>query len=104
MNVIIEDDYLADLYAGVGVKGKPRYSEDIIRGFRKRVTQMKNAKDSNDLRNLKSLHFEKLSGNLRGKNSIRVNDAFRIIFRLESDGTNERLEIIMIEDLNNHYD
>jgi len=86
MNVIIENDYLAALYVGSDVKGKPKYSEEIIRGFRKRVTQMKNAKDSNDLRKLKSLHFEKLSGDLKGKYSVKVNDAFRIIFRLEADG------------------
>ncbi|WP_428330380.1 type II toxin-antitoxin system RelE/ParE family toxin [Mucilaginibacter sp.] len=103
MNVIIEGDYLKDLYAGVEVKGKPKFGEDIIRGFRKKVALMKNASNSNDLRNLKSLHFEKLSGNLNGKYSVRINNAYRIIFRMEPDGNNVRVEIIFIEDLSNHY-
>lgn len=52
---------------------------------------------------LKSLHFEKLSGNLEGKYSVRINQTYRIIFRIEKDGNNNRVEIICIEELNNHY-
>lgn len=103
MVVIIEDDYLRDLYVGKAVKGKPRFGQEIIRGFKKRILQMKNAKNSNDLRTNKSLHFEKLSGNLQGKYSVRVNDAYRIVFRLETEGGRERVEIIFVEDLSNHY-
>jgi toxin HigB-1 len=103
MLVIIENDYLKKLYEGSRVKGKPEYNEEIIRGFKKCILKLKNVKDSKDLGNLKSLHFEKLSGNLKGKYSVRINDSYRVIFRLEKDGKNERIEIILIEDLSNHY-
>lgn len=103
MVVVIEDDYLKDLYVGEPVKGKPRFGQEIIRGFKKCVLKMKNAKNSNDLRANKSLHLEKLSGNLLGKYSVRINNAYRIIFRMETEGGQERIEIIYVESISNHY-
>lgn len=102
MIVMIEDDYLRDLFVGKP-KGKPRFSPEVIRGFQKCIVKMKHAQHSNDLRSIKSLHFEKLSGDLKGKYSVRVNNAYRIVFRLETEGNRERVEIIFVEELNNHY-
>jgi proteic killer suppression protein len=39
-----------------------------------------------DLRSLPSNHFEKLSGNLKGKCSIRVNKQWRLIFFWNDSG------------------
>jgi len=103
MRVIIEDEYLKDLYRNSYPTGKPKFNKEIELKFIGRVTQMEKAINTNDLRALKSLHFEKLSGKLDNKYSIRVNEAFRIIFRIEKDGNNMRLEVICIEELSNHY-
>ncbi|MBS1528836.1 MAG: type II toxin-antitoxin system RelE/ParE family toxin [Bacteroidetes bacterium] len=103
MRVIIEDEYLEYLYVNGRSKGKPKFSFEIERTFIKRVIQISSAQNSNDLRAIKSLHFEKLSGDYTGKYSIRVNDAFRIILRLEKEAENVRVEIICIEELSNHY-
>lgn len=103
MTVVIEDDYLSDLFRGKKPKGKPRFGPEVIRGFQKCIAKIKNAQNSIDLRNIKSLHFEKLSGDLKGKYSVRVNDAYRSVFRLEADGNRERVEIIFVEELSNHY-
>jgi proteic killer suppression protein len=103
MRVIIEDEYLVLLYKNGETLGKPKFNRAIELGFIKRVNQMEQAVNTNTLRALKSLHFEKLSGNLNGKCSIRVNEAFRIIFRVEKDGNNTKLEVICIEELNKHY-
>lgn len=103
MKVIIEDVYLAELYKNGKSEGKPKFNIEIELGFIKRVAQMEQAENTNTLRLLKSLHFEKLSGDLDGKYSVRVNRAFRIIFRVEKDGHNIKLQVICIEDLNNHY-
>ncbi len=103
MRVIIEDEYLVLLYKNGETSGKPKFNKEIELGFIKRVNQMEQAINTNTLRALKSLHFEKLSGNLSGKYSIRINEAFRIIFRVEKDGNNTRLEVICIEELNKHY-
>ncbi len=103
MKVIIEDEYLANLYKNGKSDGKPRFNADIELGFIKRIIQLEQSQNTNSLRTLKSLHFEKLSGNLIGKHSIRVNKAFRIVFRIEKDGNDVRLEVICVEELNNHY-
>ncbi|HAL81457.1 MAG TPA: hypothetical protein DCO83_03830 [Mucilaginibacter sp.] len=103
MRVIIEDEYLVKLYKNGETSGKPKFNREIELSFIKRVNQMEQAVNTNTLRALKSLHFEKLSGNLNGKYSIRINQAFRIIFRIEKDGDNTRLEVICIEEVNNHY-
>jgi proteic killer suppression protein len=103
VKVIIEDTYLARLYENEQSEGKPKFNIDIELGFIKRIIQIEQANNTNILRSLKSLHFEKLSGNLDGKYSIRINRSFRIIFRIERDNQNVRLEIIAIEELSNHY-
>ncbi len=103
MRVIIEDEYLVSLYSTGKSVGKPRFNQKIEQAFIKRIIQIEQAQNTNNLRSLKSLHFEKLSGNLEGKYSIRVNLAFRIVFRIEKDGNDTRIEIICIEELNNHY-
>jgi proteic killer suppression protein len=103
MRVIIEDEYLKALFVNGHSTGKPRFNKNIEEKFIKRIIQIEQAANTNDLRTLKSLHFEKLSGNFANKYSIRINDAFRIIFRIQKDGNNVRVEIIYIEELSNHY-
>jgi len=100
MQIIIEDDYLEGVIRNGKEIGKPKFPIEVISGFLRRIVQMKSAKDSNDLRAIKSLHFEKLSGTRRGRYSIRVNKGWRIIFRIDN---NERIEILAVEELSNHY-
>ena len=103
MRVIIEDDYLEYLFAHGKSKGKPKFGYDIERAFIKRVLQISSSQNTNDLRSIKSLHFEKLSGDLSGKYSIRVNQGFRMILRIEQEPDNIKVEIVCIEEMNNHY-
>ncbi|MDB5154092.1 MAG: hypothetical protein JWR54_2843 [Mucilaginibacter sp.] len=103
MRVIIEDEYLEYLFVNGKSKGKLQFNHDIERTFIKRVVQISSAQNTNDLRAIKSLHFEKLSGDFAGKHSIRVNEGFRIILRVEKEADNIRIEIICIEEMNNHY-
>src|ERR1700712_1693368 len=103
MRGIIEDEYLAYLFVNGKSKGKPKFNFDIERTFIKRVIQISSAQNTNDLRAIKSLHFEKLSGEFAGKHSIRVNDGFRIILRVEKEADSIKIEIICIEEMNNHY-
>src|ERR1700761_3913576 len=103
MRVIIEDEYLVNLYVNGKPIGKPRFNAEVELIFVRRIVQIEQARNTNDLRNIKSLHFEKLTGKLVGKYSIRVNRSFRIIFRIEKDGDDNRIEIICVEELNNHY-
>ena len=99
MQVIIEDEYLKALFNNGFAPRKPKFNVEVERKFISRVIQMEQAANTNDLRAIKSLHFEKLSGKLEGKHSVRINGAFRIIFRIEKEANDVRIEIIYIEEL-----
>ena len=53
--------------------------------FRKKVGFIESVESELDLRNYRALHFEKLSGDRSGQHSIRLNDQWRLILRLERD-------------------
>ncbi|MGF7076586.1 type II toxin-antitoxin system RelE/ParE family toxin [Mucilaginibacter sp. R-33] len=103
MQVIIEDHFLGEVANYNKVAGKSPFPDEVIKAFRKRLYQIKQAKSTADLRMIKSLHFEKLKGKkYEGKYSIRLNISYRLIFRIENNEIS-RLEIICIEEINNHY-
>ena len=99
MQVMINDHFLGEVASGT--HGKLPFPNEAAIGFRKRLVQINQAQSTHDLRNLKSLHFEKLKEKrYDGKYSIRINKAYRIIFSINRDGG---LEIIEIDEINNHY-
>ncbi|WP_111672373.1 type II toxin-antitoxin system RelE/ParE family toxin [Algoriphagus litoralis] len=52
---------------------------------RRKLRMLNNSQNINDLRIPPSNHLEKLSGNLSGKFSIRINKQWRIIFTWEGN-------------------
>ena len=56
---------------------------------RRKLRMMNNAQNINDLRIPPANHLEKLSGNLKGFYSIRVNKQWRIIFNWKSSNAYE---------------
>ncbi|WPU99467.1 type II toxin-antitoxin system RelE/ParE family toxin [Mucilaginibacter sp. cycad4] len=103
MHVIIEDHFLGEVANYNKVTGKSPFPDEVIKAFKKRLYQIRQAKNTADLRMIKSLHFEKLKGKkYEGKYSIRLNISYRLIFRIENNEIS-RLEIICIEEINNHY-
>jgi proteic killer suppression protein len=51
---------------------------------RRKLRMLNNSQDVNDLRIPPSNHLEKLSGNLKGFYSIRINRQWRVIFKWEN--------------------
>ena len=80
--------------------GATRYPPEVVDAFFEKMFVIQSARDENDVRTIKSLHFEKLQGErgLRGKRSIRLNRQFRLILRLETDEQGKLVCIISIED------
>ena len=76
------------------------YSETVVEAFRERIRTIIRADNENDLRALKSLHFEKLKGKRKHEYSMRINDQFRLIFQIEAAERGNRLVIVDIE---KHY-
>ncbi len=58
---------------------------EIQQVARRKLRMINNAQDINDLRIPPANHLEKLSGNLTGFYSIRINKQWRIIFKWKTD-------------------
>lgn len=102
MKVKIQDEYLNVILTHEELFGKQEFPTEVIEKFKQRVFQISEAKDTRDLRAIKSLHFEKLrSGRYKGRYSIRLTLAYRMIFTIEKEEIH--VEVIVIEEINNHY-
>jgi proteic killer suppression protein len=74
------------------------FSAEIVRLYRKRMNLIRSAADERDLYALKSLHFEKLKGARGEDRSIRLNGQWRLVIRLEGEGSSKTVVILSIED------
>lgn len=71
-----------------------------VRGYRKVMGWIRAARDERDIRQMRSLHFEKLRGNRSHQYSMRVNDQYRLIVEIESaDG---RTKVVLVEVIDYH--
>ncbi len=102
MKVIIENLYLEHLYNGDVLKGKPKFSKEVTEKFKKKIELIKSVENIAELKQFRSLNFEALSGNLKGKYSIRIDLKYRLILRIEK-GEITIEEVLIVEDLTNHY-
>ena len=102
MNLKFNNDYLEALFEGETVKGKPKFSRDIVVKFRKTVLLLRFVATISDLYKFKGLHFEALRGDLQGFYSVRVDIKYRLILRIEADEIS-LADMLIIEDLTKHY-
>jgi proteic killer suppression protein len=57
----------------------------VVKAFRKRMQFIRAASDERTFYSMKSLHYEKLKGDRAGQSSMRLNDQWRLILRLEGE-------------------
>jgi len=72
------------------IKGVP---DDILKIANRKLTQIQNARDLNDLRIPPGNRLEALSGSRKGQHSMRINDQWHICFRWQ-DGDAHDVEIV----------
>lgn len=70
----------------------------VVKAFRMRMQQIRNAPDERDFYNLKSLRFEKLKGNRSHQHSMRLNNQMRLILEFKGKAPNKVVILIGIED------
>lgn len=70
----------------------------IVKAFRKRMQFIRAAIDERAFYAMKSLHYEKLKGDREGQHSMRLNDQWRLILRIEQDESGKAVVIISITD------
>ncbi|MGA9133955.1 MAG: type II toxin-antitoxin system RelE/ParE family toxin [Candidatus Sulfotelmatobacter sp.] len=81
---------------------EPAYTDgrppDVVKAFRKRMQFLRAAKTEQDLRNWKALHFEKLKGQRKDERSVRLNDQWRLILKLEQATNGPQIVVVGITD------
>lgn len=70
----------------------------VIQSTRRKLNVIRAAPDERTLRNWKSLHYEKLKGDLAEKRSIRLNEKWRMVFRLDESTQPPKIVVTAIED------
>jgi proteic killer suppression protein len=96
MKVSFSDDDLARVETDPDFSGG--YAPAVVKAFRKVMGFIRSAADERDFYQMRSLRFEKLSGQRRHERSMRVNDQYRLIVELEGDGQAKTVRVITIED------
>ena len=105
MIIEFEKDYLRELYEEGKTKNKKyRFQKEVINQYKKTIDKLKPANCIEDLYPIRSLHYEKLIGDKKGIESVRVNEQFRIEFksRVAGDIPNV-ITICAIIELSKHY-
>ncbi len=96
MEVSFADRELERLWMEEGFSlGLPSF---VTTSFRRKMGYLIQASDTRDLRAMRSLNFEKLKGKRQHEYSIRLNDQFRLVFEMSSEGGKQRIILKSIED------
>ncbi len=96
MKVRFEDKDLEQLEADPQSEGGR--TSPLVKAFRKRMQMIRGAPDERDFYALKSLHFEKLQGSKSGERSMRLNDQYRLIVKIEEHEQEKTVVIVSITD------
>lgn len=107
MRVRFNTEELANLYATPleQIKGKLKYSRDIIKQYKKKVIILLTINRISELKEHKGLNFERLKGNLKDYYSIRLNQQYRLLFKIvEETGEEIIIEEILIIEISKHYE
>lgn len=104
MQIVFQKEYLSELYyKGKSRDKKHRFQPDIVKRYTHVINTLIAANRIEDLFLLRSLNYEVLEGDLKGYESVRVNDKYRVLFRSEKSESEPMITICNIEELTNHY-
>lgn len=105
MNIEFEDRALEELYA-FGTTSDSKYKrlpKDIVRQYVKVVNYLKATPRIEYLYQIKSLHYKKKEGDLKGIEAVWINTQYRLLFRSFPDKQNIIVNILLIE-ISKHYE
>lgn len=105
MVIEFEKEYLEELYIeGKSKSKKYRFQPSVVKQYKQAIDKLRPALRIEDLFVIRSLNYEKLSGNKKDLESVRVNDQYRIEFRTTVEGEEPNtITICSIVELSNHY-
>lgn len=105
MKIEFEKDYLKQLYEDGKAKGKKyRFQPSVIKQYKNSIDKLRVATRIEELFLFKSLNYEKLVGDKKGLESVKVNQQYRIEFYTTIEGEEpEIITVCSIVELSNHY-
>jgi proteic killer suppression protein len=96
MDVTFKDQSLDRLEVDASYSGG--FGNVVVRAFRKAMQHIRAATDERTLYARRSFRFEKLHGQREGQHSMRLNDQWRLIIELRTQGTRKTIHVIEIAD------
>lgn len=72
--------------------------QTVDKRFRDRMALIRSAPDERDFYKLKSLRYEKLKGKRKDERSMRLNDQWRLILKIEGEGKDTTVVVAGITD------
>jgi len=105
MDIEFEKEYLKQLYEDGKAKNKKySFQKGVIKKYKNTIDKLRVANKIEDLYPIRSLNYEKLIGDKKGIESVRVDKKYRIEFTSTVDGEcPDCLTICSIIELSNHY-
>ena len=105
MNIEFENAALEELYTNGSTQDHQykRLSKDIVKRFVKVVNYLKAARRLEDLFLIKSLHYERKKGDLRGVDVVWINDQYRLLFYSSPDESGIIVNALIFE-ISKHYE
>jgi len=105
MKIEFEKEYLKQLYEDGKAKNKKyRFQKVVIKKYKITIDKLRVAQRIEDLFPIRSLNYEKLKGDKKGIESVRVDSKYRIEFRTSITGEEpDYITICSIIELSNHY-
>lgn len=106
MKIRCKKQYLEDLYTSGKTKDKRfKSNPQLIKQYQKTVQRLIKATKIEDLYALKSLHYEKKTGDLKGKSAVYINNQYRLIFsEIPSEKSPYEIELLELEEISKHYE
>ena len=105
MNITFDDKALEELYESGSTKDHKykKLAQDVVKQYIKAVNYIKVARRIEDLYVIKSLHYEKKKGDLKGVETVWLNAQYRLLFKSSPDG-NGIIVNALLQEISKHYE
>jgi proteic killer suppression protein len=105
MNIKFDDKALEDLYVNGATKDHKykKLSQDVVKQYIKAVNYIKAVRRIEDLYTIKSLHYEKKKGDLKGVETVWLNAQYRLFFKSSPDDKGIIVNALL-QEISKHYE
>jgi len=106
MKVVFKKEYLSDIYEGKTRKYKEfKSNPQLVKQYIKTINKLKSITRIEQFYQIKSLHYEKKEGDLKGISAVWINKQYRILFNeIATDSESLVIDLLEIEELSKHYE